>query len=426
MNLMRRRAGLSGIVLAAALLAYRPLPVDDARSAEAHARSGRPANSATRGRSDPDLLALFRNGPMRGVERVVFAVRRLGPDGHWYANFGYYADGEQRVTYASGARLCLLELPTGKVTVLFSDERGGIRDPVVHYDAGKILFSYRRGGQPYYHLYEINVDGTGLRQLTSGPYDDIEPTYLPNGDIVFVSSRCKRWVNCWLTKVAVLYRCSADGRNVRPISANNEHDNTPWVLPDGRLIYQRWEYVDRSQVDYHHLWTCNPDGTNQMVFFGNMHPSTLMIDAKPVPNSPKVVSIFSPGHGRREHMGAIVLIDPFTGPDDLSAVRYIQREAEYRDPWAFSEHAFLAARGAELVLLDDAGHVQSIYTLPREDVAAGLQCHEPRPLVVRPREQIIADRVDLRKTTGRLVLADIYKGRNMVGVKRGEIKKLLK
>ena len=61
---------------------------------------------------------------------------------------------------------------------------------------------------------------------------------------------------------------------LEPISANTEHDNTPWVLPDGRLIYMRWEYVDRSQVEFHALWTMNPDGTGQMVHFGNMHPTS--------------------------------------------------------------------------------------------------------------------------------------------------------
>jgi len=65
-----------------------------------------------------------------------------------------------------------------------------------------------------------------LKQLTDGPFDDIEPTYLPDGDIVFVSSRCKRWVNCWLTQVAVLHRCGPDGSNIRAISSNNEHDTS--------------------------------------------------------------------------------------------------------------------------------------------------------------------------------------------------------
>ena len=103
--------------------------------------------------------------------------------------------------------------------------------------------------------------GTGLRQLTDGPWDDIEPSYLPDGSIVFASSRCQRWVNCWLTQVAILCRSDVDGRNLQPLSSNNEHDNTPWPLPDGRILYTRWEYVDRSQVDYHLLWVVNPDGT---------------------------------------------------------------------------------------------------------------------------------------------------------------------
>ena len=61
----------------------------------------------------------------------------------------------------------------------------------------------------------------------------------------------------------------------------------------------------------------------------------------------------------------------------------------------------------------------------RPTAEAGLQLHEPRPLAPRPRERVIPDRVDPRAATGRLVLADVYDGRNMAGVKRGEIKKLL-
>ena len=199
---------------------------------------------------------------MAAVNDIVFAARKLNEtDGHWYANFGYYAHDPNRKAWREGAKLYRWNLATGKLTTLLDDPRGGVRDPQVHYDGQKILFSYRKGGTEHYHLYEINADGTGLRQLTDGAYDDIEPTYLPDGDIVFVSSRCKRWVNCWLTQVAVLHRCDADGQNIRPISSNNEQDNTPWPLPDGRILYTRWEYVDRSQVDYHHLWAANPDGT---------------------------------------------------------------------------------------------------------------------------------------------------------------------
>ncbi|MCH8922085.1 MAG: hypothetical protein IIA67_02915, partial [Planctomycetes bacterium] len=163
--------------------------------------------------------------------------------------------------FGEGGRLCRLNLRTGKLKVLLDDPKGGVRDPQVYYDAKKILFSYRKGGTQTYHLYEINVDGTGLAQLTDGPDDDIEPTYLPDGGIMFGSSRCRRFVNCWFSRVATLYRCDGDGKNLRMISSNNDHDNTPWMLPDGRVLYMRWEYVDRSGVHFHHLWTVNPDGT---------------------------------------------------------------------------------------------------------------------------------------------------------------------
>ena len=398
-----------------------------------------------------NLVEKFRAGPMAGITDIVFAVRKIVPE-HWYANFGYYASdngksyfGNGNKLYRDGARLCRLNLAAvqqrlsapgaegrpgadfraPEVTVLLEDPQGGVRDPQVHYDAKKILFSYRKGGTEHYHLYEINADGTGLRQLTDGPYDDIEPAYLPDGGIVFVSSRCHRWVNCWLSQVAVLYRCDADGRNMHPLSSNAEHDNTPWPLPDGRILYTRWEYVDRSQVHYHHLWVVNPDGTSQMVFFGNLHPGTVMIDAKPVPGSDKVVASFSPGHGQTEHEGAIALVDPTAGPDRSESAQRISRAQDYRDPWAFSESAFLAARQHSLVLMDETGAAQEVFRLSADDIKAGLHVHEPRPLAVRPREARIAPRVQASQPTGRLLLANVYEGRNMAGVKPGDIKKLL-
>ena len=373
----------------------------------------------------PDLLAEFRQGPMAGVDEIVFALRQRGKDGHWYANFSYYSYDDQKRLYGNGGKLCRKNLATGKLTVLVDDPQGGVRDPVVHYDAKRILFSYRPGGTDNYHLYEINVDGSRVRQLTDGPYDDIEPAYLPDGDIVFVSSRCKRWVQCWLTKVATLHRCDAWGKNIRAISANLEHDNTPWPLPDGRILYQRWEYVDRSQVDYHHLWTTAPDGTGQMVYYGNMHSGTVMIDAKPIPGGNKVVAIFSPGHGANEHDGVITVVSPKNGPDDRSFARSISPSRKFRDPWAFSEDAFMAASGRQIVLMDGAGITDVIHQLTPEEAKAGLECHEPRPIVQRRRERVIPPRSDRRRKTGTLILVDVYKGRNMEDVKRGEIKKLL-
>ncbi len=381
------------------------------------------------------MLSRFLQGPMAGVDEIIFAVRVPGRD-HWYVTFGNYADHSQYAQsrafkkadgvywgYGEGALLCRLNLRTGKLKVLLDDPKGGVRDPQMHYSGKKILFAYRRGGTHPFHLFEINIDGTGLRQLTDGPDDDIEPTYCPDGSIVFCSSRCRRFVNCWYTRVATLYRCDGDGKNIRMLSSNNDHDNTPWVLPDGRILYMRWEYVDRSQVHYHHLWTMNPDGTNQMVYFGNSFGSIAMLDAKPVPGTNKVVVSYSPGHGRPEHLGPVTLVDPTLGPDIQASARPVSRERDWRDPYAFSEGSFLVAHRRGIFVMDGQGKSELIYQLPPNE--RRLQCHEPRPLRSRPRERIMPSRTNLQKPTGRVILADIYHGRKMATLKRGTIKKLL-
>jgi hypothetical protein len=288
---------------------------DDLRQRAMEARRAAAEEARTR------LAGLM--GKYEGAD-ILFAVRLPGVPEHWYANFGYYArDASQKLYRAGGGKLCRLNAATGEVSVILEDPAGSIRDPQVHYDGRTILFSYLKAGDEHYHLYEVNVDGSGLQQITDGDYDDIEPTYLPDGGIMFCSSRSRRWVNCWLTQVATLFRCERDGSHLRMISANVEHDNTPSVLPDGRVLYMRWEYVDRSQVHYHHLWTANPDGTEQMPFFGNLNPGTAMLDAKPIPGTRKVVAIFSPGHGQHEHMGAVTIVDPGDGPDDAGNARMV-------------------------------------------------------------------------------------------------------
>jgi len=361
-----------------------------------------------------------------GVEEIIFASRQPGAGGHWYENFGYYAQDENKKAYGAKSRLCRLNVRNKKVTVLLDDPGGSIRDPQMHYDGEKILFSYRPDGTDYFHLYEINVDGGGLRQLTFGQYDDMEPTYLPNGKIMFCSSRSNRWVPCWYTQVAIIYVCDGSGANIQPISGNIEHDNTPWMLPDGRVIYERWEYVDRSRVAFHHLWTSDPDGTGQMVYFGNLHPHTLMIDAKPIPGSNnEVVAVFSPQHGRKEHEGAITIVTPKMGPDVEASARRISEKDNFRDPYPLSTDCFLVARGPSLLVMNSRGETRQIYRLPPELIEAGVECHEPRPLRARTREPVIPPRCDPQQTTGRLILQDVYTGRRMEGVKRGEIKKLL-
>ncbi len=191
-----------------------------------------------------------------------------------------------------------------------------------------------------------------------------------------------------------MHRCDADGRNVRPISSNNEQDNTPWPLPDGRILYTRWEYVDRSQVDYHHLWVANPDGTAQMIWYGNLHPGMVMIDAKPIPGSDKVVASFSPGHGQREHAGAITVVDPKAGPDDPAFARRDQPgQPVLRSRGRSRRIASWPRQGRRSSSWTAPARSRTIFKLPDADIKAGMHLHEPRPVMPRPRERIIPDRV---------------------------------
>jgi hypothetical protein len=383
--------------------------------------------------------------PPPQATELIFAVRPYGPDGHYYANFGYYSHNPDEKAYPIGGQLCRLNLATDEVKVLLDDPAGGVRDPQIHYDGEKVLFSYRPGGTENYHLYEMGVDGTGLRQLTDGPYDDIEPTYLPDGDIIFCSSRCNRWVACWKVPVAILHRCNGDGGDIRMISSNAVTENTPAVLPDGRLLYTRWEYNDRSQLAYHHLWTINLDGTGQMAYFGNMYPTGMasniaarrgsivdydnvpgaeaMLDSKPIPGTRSVVSVFSPGHGRREHHGFVTIIDPRCGPDHQPFARRIHADVNWRDPYPLSAAEFLVVRGRELHLMDDQGRTRLLHSLA--DPRTEMQLHEPVPIRPRRRERMTADRTHGKTAVGRLILTDVTRGRNMEGVRPGEIKELL-
>ena len=374
---------------------------------------------------------------MNGAEEIVFVVRDLSPAYQWYATFGEYADEAKFIHAPDGSRLCKLNLRTGRVTVLMDDPKGGFRDPRVHYDGEKLLFAYRPGGTHHYHLCEINVDGSRFRQLTSGDCDDVDPAYLPDGGIVFASSRCNRFVACNRVPAAIIYRMDADGGNIRCLSANTISEDRPAVLPDGRIIYTRWDYTDRDPEKFRDLWVMNPDGTGQMVLFGGVgrpYPTFFAkCDALPVPGADgTVVSVFSPAFGRRENAGNVMLVDFKDGPGEWSAAKQISPEAPglgwsigsgqgtkgFRDPYPISTDCFLVAKNKSLLILDDTGKTHEFYKAEKI-------VHDPRVIRPRARERVLPTRTDPRRATGRLVLSDVYRGRNMRGVKPGTIKKLL-
>lgn len=222
------------------------------------------------------------------------------------------------ITATPGGRLLALDglHPGGQVRLLAPrDKPGSFWRPDLSFDASRVLFCYKACDGKAFHLYEMNLDGSGLRQLTRSDYDDIDPIYLPDGHLLFTTTRGNSHVRCGpFIYSYILARCDADGSNVYLISCNGEPDFVPSLLHDGRVIYSRWEYCDKPLWRLQKLWTTNPDGTGTAHFWGNQsvwpdHTS----EPRAIPGSRRVM--FS-GVGHHDWWsGSIGIIDPDAGRD---------------------------------------------------------------------------------------------------------------
>ena len=314
---------------------------------------------------------------------------------------------------------------------IFEDPEGCIYDMNLSDDAQTIFFSYRRKGEAHWHLWRINVDGSGLRQLTEGPFYDVSPCPMPNGDVVFVSTRRFGHTVCQPGPSSNLYCMTDEGDNVRCVSMNTLSDFSPQMLPDGRVLFTRWEYIDRDLTYRQSLWTQYPDGTVYQLYFGNtVRDVGTFWQARPLPGrNDRVVATFAPHHGFPH--GAIGLIDRASGPEEPrgEGFRYItpgfssigdrRHEWAYRDPFPLSERSFLCSYGDgklqrfRIHLLDADGHTRLLYEDPVQS------CYFPIPVEPKAIPVTIPDRVDAvpnapdsteENPTGTVLLADVYQG----------------
>lgn len=164
--------------------------------------------------------------------------------------------------------------------------------PDLSFDGKKVLYSMRDSLQKTYCLYEIGVDGSEYRQVTHSDYNDFDPLYSPDGNIIFTTSRGNQYLRCGGAgyRVTTLARCDMNGDNIYFISSNVDADLTPAFLPDGRILYTRWEYIDKSVFRVQSLWTVHPDGTNVSSYWGNQSTwPDMLVNARMIPNTQKVV-----------------------------------------------------------------------------------------------------------------------------------------
>lgn len=385
------------------------------------------------------------------LRRIVFTKHHdLGGQHYAYTEDVSDSPYNDNNPFEPTAKLCLLQLDGlyGKLRTLLDEPEGIIRDPDVSYDGRRILFAWRKSmTDDDYHLYEMQADDGSIRQLTAGRgVADYEPAYLPSGDIVFNSTRCQQIVDCWWADVSNLFTCDAQGRYLRRLSFDQVHTNYPQVLPDGRVIYTRWDYNDRGQLFPQPLFQMNPDGTAQREFYGNnsWFPTTLL-HARGIPGTQKVVCVLSGHHTYQK--GKLAIIDPRLGTQENSAVQLIapRRETpavrvdcygyeghQFQYPWPLDEETFLVTfcRVGSLKPRQHAEEPFGIYWIDvdgRRELLAGdptISCNQAVPLAPRARPPIVPSHVDYRQAAGTYFLQDIYRGAGLAGVPRGTVKQL--
>jgi hypothetical protein len=389
-------------------------------------------------------------------DSILFIYRRqYDRDHHNTATFFPSCTNEYNTgDYRPGAALKIFDPATGTVTTLLETSEGMIRDPDVHFSGEKIVFSMRKDTADSHHIYEINVDGSGLKQLTSlTDVDDLDPIYMPDGDIVFTSTREIKYIGCNRHISANLHKMDADGANIQQIARSTLFEDHPSLMPDGRIMYSRWEYVDRNFGDAQGLWVCDPDGTGHAIYYGNNTTSPGgVLDGQVIPGTPYTICTFSSCHD--VPWGAIAIIDRRLGVDGRDPVvrtwpegleswvktagqdydRFKNTAIRHEDPWPLLDpdtgvggRYFLCSReitGSSshmgLYLLDTEGESTLLYS----EGTGTWGCFDPMPLAPRTTPNDVTVYRKNNGADGRFYVQDVYEGTHMADVERGEVKYL--
>ena len=375
------------------------------------------------------------------VPQIAF-IKRYPVRPSFYAYTEGLSDAQAERHFTRNGKLCLMKISEAgcKVEDLLVDMNGVIRDLDVSYDGKRMLFAWKKDDKKDdYHLYEMTVATKKIRQLTSGlGKADYEGIYLPDGDIMFSSSRCVQTVDCWWTEVSNMYKCDKDGKYMRRIGFDQVHTVHPAVMNNGTIVYTRWDYNDRGQVYPQPLFQMNPDGTGQTEYYGNNSYFPTTIDhAAPIPGSNKIVVVL---HGHHTpQMGELAIIDRTKGTQEASGVqliapvrktvarredRYGQRGDLFRHPYALSETEFIVS------MMPKGGRKFGLYWIHADGnrelltFDAAISCNHPKALQPRKRPHVKPSTVDYTKTTGTYFMQDVYVGPGLKGIHRGAIKEL--
>jgi formylglycine-generating enzyme required for sulfatase activity len=353
--------------------------------------------------------------------------------GHWQDELAVLSNlrGEPRFT--------TVHRPANDETVI---------DPALHFEAQRLLFAQNGAQQKNWRLWEIGVDGSHLRQVTPDDGEDVahfDPCYLPDGRIIFASTAVYQGLPCEFGAQAMtcLYLLDPRAQTVRQLTFEQDSDWCPTLLPNGRVMYLRWEYTDQSHANSRILFHMNPDGTDQRELrgSGSWFPGSFYY-ARPVPGHPHQLLGIASGHHGTPRSGRLLLLDPNIGRrEGEGIVQEIPRRGQpvepiVRDrlvdgvwpqflmPWPLSPeyHLVSAKLGPNslwgVYLVDVFDNV----TLLHELEANALLWPIPLQPVTPP--PVIPDRVRLASDQATVFITDLYSGPGLEGVPRGIVKSL--
>jgi len=395
------------------------------------------------------------------------------------------SDGEHDIhnsDFRPGSQLCLLTLnPDGTTThrVLIEKPDGQIRDPNFSFDGNTLVFSMRENFvNDDFHLYTWEFDATGPkdepRQITFSPIRngqvipcaDIEPAFTAEGNLVFQSTRCGQQDDCWIQSSSNIYTARVDGSRIRRLGYEQVHTHYPQVMDDGRILYTRWEYLDRNHTFQQPLFTMNPDGTAQTEYYGNnsWFPCSIL-HARGIPGTTKVMGLISGHHVVQK--GKLAIIDPSKGTQGDDGIEFIagaapdgsegrqpsnvfcgqtwnkgqwltkidcfgQTGKQFQYPFPFDENHLLVT-----FLPEGSQYIKGPFNPPfgvwymtadgeRELLAYDpwISCSQSVARVARKIPMLRGSQVDLTQSFGKFYVQDIYFGPGLAGVERGTIKKI--
>lgn len=429
--------------------------------------------------------ALSLANPLLDFDRILFVKRAPSMFPHLSDQYyGWWARG-------GGGLYVLDDFRTPGATVQCltpSWPVGNFLRPDLSHDGSRVLFAFSQFDPDmadvrnkrdknhvpenvFYHLFEMDLTTGECRQLTRGKYDDFDGRYLPTGDILFLSTRKGQFLQTSRTNtqstlasdlvdsyvrcggddyrpvpVFTMHIVSEDGSRMWPASSFETFEYTPSIANDGRVLYCRWDYIDRFNGHFFSLWSSHWDGTNAQLVYGNytMRPQATM-EPRSIPNSNKIVFTASAHHSITG--GSLVLLDPSQGNEGESPLTRLTPEVPfpeteenvdsfYANPWPLSEDFYLVswsnrrlpphhrAEGDEnpvnaqgIYLYDRFGNLELLHRDPQ------ISSMTPIPVRSRLRPPLYASPVQWDgDQAGEFVVQDIYRG--LDGVERGEVKRL--